>query len=94
MISLEQLSDEQWLITVTAAVTTQHRVRLKPVDLRRLGQRIFTARELLEAAFRFLLEQEPNTAILSSFDLTLISQYFPEFEAELPRYLAGPGVAE
>ncbi len=87
MISLEQLSDEEWLVTVAAASTTQHRVRVEAADIRRLGQAKFSARELLDASFRFLLEREANTAILDSFDLTLISRYFPEYEAELPTYL-------
>lgn len=94
MISLEQLSDEHWLVTVAVKSTTQHRVRVEPADIRRLGQGKFSARELLDASFRFLLEREASTAILSSFDLTQISHYFPEFEAELPRYLAQPEAVE
>jgi hypothetical protein len=43
---------------------------------------------LVEAAFRFLLDREPKEAILSSFDLSAIARYFPEFERELPGYLA------
>jgi hypothetical protein len=42
----------------------------------------------LEAAFRFLLDREPKESILSRFDVTVISRYFPEFERELPRYLS------
>jgi hypothetical protein len=43
----------------------------------------------IEAAFRFLLDREPKEAILRRFDASVIAQYFPEFERELPRYLAG-----
>jgi hypothetical protein len=42
----------------------------------------------LEAAFRFLLDREPKESILSRFDVTVISRYFPEFERELPHYLS------
>ena len=42
----------------------------------------------LEAAFRFLLDREPKESILARFDISVISRYFPEFEQELPRYLA------
>ena len=41
-----------------------------------------------EAAFRFLLDREAKEQILAHFDITVISRYFPEFERELPRYLA------
>jgi hypothetical protein len=47
-----------------------------------------TPERCLEAAFRFLLDREPKESILSRFDVTVISRYFPEFERELPRYLA------
>jgi hypothetical protein len=43
----------------------------------------------VEAAFRFLLDREPREAILRRFDIAIISRYFPEFERELPSYLAG-----
>jgi len=46
------------------------------------------AEHCIEAAFRFLLDREPKEAILARFDVSVISRYFPEFERELPRYLA------
>ncbi len=42
----------------------------------------------VEAAFRFLLDHEPKEAILSRFDVSVISRYFPDFEMKLRRYLA------
>lgn len=44
---------------------------------------------LIEAAFRFLLDREPKESILSRFDISVISRYFPEFESVLPRYIEG-----
>jgi hypothetical protein len=41
----------------------------------------------VEAAFRFLLDRERRQSILPRFDIDAISQYFPEFERELPNYL-------
>ena len=35
--------------------------------------------QLVTASFEFLLEREPKESILSSFDLTLINRYFPEY---------------
>ena len=43
---------------------------------------------VIEAAFAFLLDREPRESILPRFDVTVISRYFPEFEKELPGYLA------
>lgn len=88
MIRVEPISDEQWLVTVTAGTTTtRHRVNVSAADIRRLGGGTFGARELLDASFRFLLAREANTAILDAFDLTLISRYFPEYEKEISSYL-------
>jgi hypothetical protein len=38
---------------------------------------------LVEQSFRFLLEREPVTSILPSFDLTVIERYFPEYRREI-----------
>ena len=65
---------------------TRHEVTLSPEDHARLGPGREAA-TLVEAAFAFLLHREPKEAILSRFDISEISRYFPEFESELPRYL-------
>ncbi len=67
---------------------TRHRVTLSPEDHARLAPNA-TAPQLLEAAFRFLLDREPKESILPAFEITLISRYFPEFEKALPAYLPG-----
>jgi hypothetical protein len=89
MIQVEPISEELWLVTVSSRTMTQHRVRLSAAALHRFGGGNATPEELLEASFRFLLDREPNTAILSEFELSLICRYFPEYEREIARYLAG-----
>lgn len=66
---------------------TRHLVTARPGDVARLAPNK-PARDALEAAFRFLLDREPQESILRRFDLTDISRYFPEFERELAGYLA------
>ncbi len=39
--------------------------------------------EFVKTSFEFLLEREPKESILRKFDITVISRYFPEYEAEL-----------
>jgi hypothetical protein len=87
MTRIEKLSEEEWLVTVEAASTTTHRVRVSATDLARFGGGV-SAEKLLEASFRFLLERESNTSILPSFHLPVIMRYFPEYEKELGRFLA------
>ena len=43
---------------------------------------------LVYETFAFLLEREPRSSILRSFDLTVVGRYFPEFESEMARRLA------
>jgi hypothetical protein len=58
---------------------------------RRLCERLTAGKHApercVEAAFRFLLDREPQESILGRFDVAVIPRYFPEFERELPRYL-------
>jgi len=89
MIEVEQLADEQWRVTVRGKNVTQHRVRVTDEDVKRFGGATADAAALLEASFRFLLEREPNTAILREFDLPVIGRYFPEYGREIGRSLRG-----
>jgi hypothetical protein len=43
--------------------------------------------QVIEAAFRFLLDRESKESILARFDLATIQRYFPDFERTLPDYL-------
>jgi hypothetical protein len=65
---------------------TRHRVTLAAAYFARLGSGRSPER-CIEAAFRFLLDREPSQAILRRFDVSVIAEYFPEFERELPHYL-------
>jgi len=42
---------------------------------------------VVEAAFKFLLQREPASSILSKFDCSLIRRYFPQVDQELPKLL-------
>ena len=65
---------------------TRHGVTLSAADRARLCAGHAPERAI-EAAFRFLLDREPKEAILAHFDVSAISRYFPEFEAELASYI-------
>jgi hypothetical protein len=87
MIEIKFLAGDEWLVVVKEVATTHHRVRVTKEELDRLAQGR-PAEELIEESFRFLLEREPNTAILPSFGLLLIGRYFPEYEREIRARLA------
>lgn len=65
---------------------TQHRVTLSESTYDQLTQGEVTPEKCIEASFEFLLEREPKESILSSFDVTVISKYFPSFDGEIRNY--------
>jgi hypothetical protein len=67
---------------------TRHRVTLAAASFARLAPGAAAPERCIEAAFRFLLDREPARAILRRFDVEIIPKYVPEFERELPGYLA------
>lgn len=67
---------------------SHHEVTLAQKTFAQLAGGRDTPEQCLEAAFLFLLDRESKESILSRFDVTVISHYFPEFERELQGYLS------
>jgi predicted Zn-dependent protease len=78
---------DAWTCDVTVDVaggpTTRHVVTIPAADLERLDPGAPDPHLLVDRSFRFLLERESPTSILSSFDLMAIGRYFPEYEATI-----------
>lgn len=77
---------EGWSCAVTvrsAGATSEHRVRVTQADLERLAPGATDPTDLVRRSFAFLLEREPATSILRSFDLPEIGRYYPAFEREI-----------
>jgi hypothetical protein len=66
------------------SATTTHRVTVSPGTVTALGW-TGTEADLVRESFAFLLEREPHTSVLRSFDLEVIGSYFPEY----PTHIAG-----
>jgi len=78
-ILIKELSDEEFLVTVNAKNSTSHHVTLTDDTHQNLTNGKVNKKKLIEFSFKFLLKSEPNTSILSSFELSVISNYFPEY---------------
>ena len=70
-------------IDVESGPTTHHTVTVRQKDLERLDPGAPDPHLLVDRSFRFLLEREPPTSILRTFDLMEIARYFPEFESTI-----------
>jgi hypothetical protein len=62
---------------------TRFVVTLSAADWERLGGGYESPESFVRACFVFLLEREAASQIFRSFDISQISTYFPEFEAEI-----------
>ena len=60
---------------------TEHVVMVSRTDLERWGRgaKQEDAEDLVQRSFDFLLEREPPSSILRSFDLSAIQRYFPDY---------------
>lgn len=86
-IAVRKVDENRFKVTVDDAQRTEHDVTVDTSYWKKLTDGDVSADVLVERSFVFLLEREPNTSILSSFDLPMISRYFPEYEDEIRRRL-------
>ena len=67
---------------------TNHRVRVPDGFLDQFDGADLDEVTVVEESFAFLLEREPATSIMGEFALTVITEYFPDYPAELRRRLS------
>ena len=84
--SIEKRTDDIFVVTVADSVTTTHKVTVTDQSLTDLADNKVTKTQLLDFSFNFLLDREPNTSILSSFDINVISRYFSDYRDEVRRW--------
>ena len=92
-IEIKKLQDfpvGKFEVTVRGNTVTKHKVTLSREYYEKLTAGAVPAEELIEKSFEFLLAREPNTSILSEFNLTVISRYFPEYEREMKSKFQSP----
>ncbi len=88
-IEVEQVGPDEFHVRLTEGQTeTSHVVTMKTSEYERISGNKVTPAELVRRAFEFLLARERKEEILRKFDLTIIGQYFAEFEQAMKRSLA------
>jgi hypothetical protein len=91
-IAVTSLGNARWRVDVRGETTTAHEVTIPAGYLARLGIAGVPPERVLAASFRFLLEREPNTSILRTFALPVITQYFSEYEDEIAKRVSAGGL--
>ena len=80
------LPNNKYEVTVQTNTITTHIVSLSDEVHKNLTNNKVTKEELLDFSFKFLLDREPNTLILSSFELIVISRYFSDYEESVKKW--------
>jgi hypothetical protein len=88
MITVDTIDEQTYQVTVTDRTTTTHTVTVDPSYYQKLTGGRVSVEKLVEKSFEFLLERESNDSILRSFELPVISRYFPEYETTIKEMLA------
>jgi len=87
-IEVEKFDASRFRVRVIEAGSeSTHQVTLDPKVRAKLAGETVEPETLIRKSFEFLLEREPKESILSRFDLSIISRYFPEFESEIKKKL-------
>lgn len=87
-IDIVPLGESRFRVRVVeGSSSTTHEVGVPAATMERLGW-TQTPEELIRRSFDFLLGREPKESILSSFQIDVISRYFPEWEAAARRGFA------
>jgi len=88
-IEVEQVGSDEFHVGLTEGETeTRHVVTMKTSEYERISGKKVSPTEQVRRAFEFLLARERKEEILRKFDLTIIGQYFAEFEQAIKRSLA------
>jgi hypothetical protein len=88
-IEVEKIDKSRFRVRVTESGSdTTHDFTVSPRDYTRLTNGKVEPEELVRRSFEFLLAREPKESILTRFELSVISRYFPEYEREIKRRLS------
>ena len=86
-IFIKKILDNKFEVTINKNPITKHIVIISDKYFEDLTNKKISKKKLLENSFKFLMDRESNTSILSFFELETISQYFPEYESEMKKTL-------
>ena len=83
MTKISQLGNDIFEVVVVGDTTTCHEVIVTDKVLLELTNNLVSKKDLLDFSFNFLLRKEPNTSIMTSFEISIIGQFFKEYKNEV-----------
>ena len=85
-ILIKKNDNNTFAVFIENSVNSNHIVILNDDIHFEMTEGIKSKEELILFSFKFLLERENNTSILSNFNLETIQNYFPEYKNEIQNW--------
>jgi hypothetical protein len=85
-ILVQEVSSDNFKVIVSQKSITEHDVTASKDFLKQFIKYNISPENIVKHSFEFLLDREPNTSILRKFDITVISNYFPEYTETVKEY--------
>ena len=79
--------DNTFTVSIKSLISSEHEITLNDEFYFLITKGIKSKEELILFSFKFLLERENNTSILSNFNLEIIQSYFPKYKNEIQNWL-------
>ena len=86
-ILIKKNDKNTFAVFIESSVNSNHLVTLNDDIYFEMTKGIKSKEELILFSFKFLLERENNTSILSNFNLEIIQNYFPEYKNEIQNWI-------
>ena len=86
-ILIKKNDNNTFAVSIESSINSNHIVTLDDDIHNEMTKGFKSKEELILFSFKFLLERENNTSILSNFNLEIIQNYFPEYKNEIQNWL-------
>ena len=86
-ILIKKYDNNAFAVSIESSINSNHIVTLNDDIHNEMTKGFKSKEELILFSFKFLLERENNTSILSNFNLEIIQNYFPEYKNEIQNWL-------
>ena len=85
-ILIKKNDKNTFAVFIESSLNSNHIVTLNDDTYFEMTKGFKSKEELILFSFKFLLERENNTSILSNFNLETIQNYFPEYKNEIQNW--------
>ena len=86
-ILIKKNDSNTFAVSIKSLINSTHIITLNDDIYFKMTKGVKSKEELISFSFKFLLEREKNTLILSKFNLENIQIYFPEYKNEIQNWL-------